>query len=61
MPRELRHNFVSVMSEQRVPVEEIACLVGHSTTSTTETVYRKELRPGISTGAEVLDNVFKIG
>jgi hypothetical protein len=48
------------MSEQGVPVEEIARLVGHSTTSTTETVYRKELRPVISTGAEVMDAVFKV-
>jgi integrase len=60
-PRELRHTFVSIMSEQGVPVEEIAHLVGHSTTSTTETVYRKELRPVISTGAEVMDLVFKVG
>ena len=58
-PRELRHTFVSIMSEQGVPIEEIARLVGHSTTSTTEAVYRKELRPVISTGAEVMDNVFK--
>ncbi len=49
-PRELRHTFVSIMSEQGVPVEEIARLVGHSTTATTETVYRRELRPVISTG-----------
>jgi integrase len=60
-PRELRHTFVSIMSEQGVPVEEIARLVGHSTTSTTETVYRRELRPVISTGAEIMDNVFRIG
>jgi integrase len=60
-PRELRHTFVSIMSEQGVPVEEIARLVGHSTSATTEAVYRRELRPVISTGAEVMDNVFKIG
>jgi integrase len=59
-PRELRHTFVSIMSEQGGPVEEIARLVGHSTTATTETVYRKELRPIISTGAEVMDNVFGV-
>lgn len=60
-PREFRHTFVSIMSEQGVSVEEIARLVGHSTTSTTETVYRRELRPVISTGAEVMDNVFRMG
>jgi integrase len=60
-PRELRHTFVSIMSQQGVPVEEIAHLVGHSTTSTTETVYRKELRPVISTGAEIMDDIFGLG
>jgi integrase len=57
-PRELRHTFVSIMSEQGVPVEEIARLVGHSTSATTEAVYRRELRPVISVGAEVMDKVF---
>ena len=60
-PRELRHTFVSIMSEQGVPVEEIARLVGHSVTTTTETVYRHELRPVISAGAEVMDTIFKVG
>jgi integrase len=59
-PRELRHTFVSIMSEQGVPVEEIARLVGHSVTATTESVYRRELRPVISTGAEVMDTIFKV-
>jgi integrase len=58
-PRELRHTFVSIMSEQGVPVEEIARLVGHSTTATTEAIYRRELRPVIGTGAEVMDTIFK--
>ncbi|MFI6579158.1 tyrosine-type recombinase/integrase [Nocardiopsis sp. NPDC050513] len=57
-PRELRHSFVSLMSEKGVPVEEIARLVGHSSTATTETVYRKELRPVITKGAEVMGNLF---
>src|SRR6185437_10562647 len=43
------------------PVEEIARLVGHSTTSTTETVYRRESRLVISTGAEVMDDLFRVG
>jgi integrase len=59
-PRELRTSFVSIMSEQGVPVEEIARLVGHAGGSkVTETVYRKELRPVITTGAEVMDEVFR--
>jgi hypothetical protein len=46
------------MSAQGVPVEEIARLVGHTGGSrVTESVYRKELRPVITTGAEVMDRV----
>jgi Lhr-like helicase len=44
-PRELRHSFVSVMSQAGMAVEEIAHLVGHSNSRTTEVVYRHELRP----------------
>jgi integrase len=57
-PRELRTSFVSLMSERGVSTEEIARLVGHSSTRVTETVYRRELRPVITTGAEVMDLVF---
>lgn len=34
-PRELRHSFVSLLSDAGVPVEEISQLVGHSGTSVT--------------------------
>jgi integrase len=57
-PRDLRHTFVSLMSEDGVPVEEIARLVGHDRSATTEKVYRHELRPVIRTGAEVMDRLF---
>jgi integrase len=40
-PRELRHSFVSLMSDADVPLEKIAQLVGHSGTTVTEEVYRK--------------------
>src|SRR5262249_14504711 len=57
-PRDLRHTFVSIMSAYGdVPVEEIARLTGHSDIRTTETVYRHELRPGIRTGAAVMDRL----
>ena len=58
-PRELRTSFVSLMSSNGVSTEEIARLVGHSSTRTTEVVYRRELRPVITTGAEIMDKVFK--
>ena len=57
-PRELRTTFVSLMSHQGVSIEEIARLVGHATTRTTEIVYRRELRPVITTGAEIMDQLF---
>ncbi|HEX9353228.1 MAG TPA: site-specific integrase, partial [Streptosporangiaceae bacterium] len=57
-PRELRTSFVSLMSHRGVSIEEIARLVGHASTRTTEVVYRRELRPVITTGAEIMDQVF---
>jgi integrase len=56
-PRELRHSFVSLMSESGVPVAEIARLAGHANSRTTEIVYRKELRPVITAGAEAMDRL----
>jgi len=35
-----------------------ASLVGHATTRTTGIVYRRELRPVITTGAEIMDQLF---
>jgi integrase len=60
-PRDLRHTFVSLMSADGVPIEEIARLAGHNQTSTTELVYRHELRPVITTGAEVMDRILSRG
>jgi integrase len=60
VPRELRHTVVSLMSAGGVPVEEIARVVGHKQMSTTELVYRRELRPVITTGAEVIDAIFGV-
>ena len=57
-PRELRHFFVSLVSSSGVPIEEIARLAGHSNTRTTEVVYRRELRPVLTTGAEAMDRLF---
>ncbi|WP_268920475.1 hypothetical protein [Actinomadura soli] len=39
--------------------ERIADLVGHSTPNTTQTIYRKQLRPMIAQGAEAMDAVFR--
>ena len=58
-PRELRHSFVSLLSDAGVPLEEISRLVGHSGTSVTELVYRHELKPVIQTVATMMDQLFK--
>lgn len=50
-PRELRHSFVSLMSATGAAVEKISDVVGHSDTSTTERIYRHQLRPVIEEGA----------
>jgi integrase len=57
-PRELRTTFVSLLSHRGVSIEEIARLVGHASTRTTEIVYHRELRPVITTGAETMDQLF---
>jgi integrase len=57
-PRELRRSFVSLLSDAGVPVEKIARLVGHIGTSTTETVYRHQIRPVVTGGAEVMEQLF---
>ena len=40
-------------------MELIADLVGHSGTSVTERVYRMQLRPVITEGAEIMDAIFR--
>jgi integrase len=59
-PYELRHSFVSILSERGLPVEEISRLMGHRGTAVTELVYRHELRPVIVSGASVMDAVFPV-
>jgi integrase len=60
-PRELRHRFVSLLSDNDVPLEEISRLVGHKSTVVTELVYRKQIRPVMQSGAEAMDRIFGPG
>ncbi len=57
-PRELRHSFVSLLSDSGMPLEEISRLVGHSSTAVTELVYRKQIRPVLQRGATAMDRIF---
>jgi integrase len=59
-PRELRHSFFSLLSDNDMPVEHIARLVGHRTAQVTEKVYRHQLLPVIQHGAEAMDLIFPV-
>ena len=56
-PRELRHSFVSLLSDGGLSIEQISRLVGHSSTAVTETVYRHQLNPVIEDGATAMDRI----
>lgn len=58
-PRELRHSFVSPLSDSGMTIDQIAWLVGHTGGSTvTELIYRKQDRPVIDDGATAMDGLF---
>ncbi|MGB3440829.1 MAG: site-specific integrase [Actinophytocola sp.] len=59
-PRELRHSFVSLLSDASVPIEVISRLVGHSSTEVTEKIYRHQLRPVVERGADAMDQIFPV-
>ena len=56
-PRELRHSFVSILSAHDVRLEDTSDLVGHSSTSVTETVYRHEIRPALTDNATAVNRI----
>ena len=58
-PRELRHSFVSILSAHDVRLEDISDLVGHSSTSVTDPVYRHEIRPALTKGATAMNRILK--
>lgn len=57
-PRELRHTFVSLLSDNGMAIEGISRLMGHSSSNVTETIYRHQIRPVITIGAEAMDKIF---
>jgi integrase len=56
-PRELRHSSVSIRSDSGVSIETIADLCGHAGTAVTEEVYRHQLKPVITRGAETMNTI----
>jgi integrase len=56
--RELRHTFVSQMSQAGVDLEVIADHVGHTNSNITRAVYRHQLADVIGTAAQVFDPLY---
>ena len=57
--REMRHSFVSLLSDSAVPDDKIAQLVATPAGSqVTETVYLKQIRPVLLDGADAMDRIF---
>jgi integrase len=59
-PRELRHSFVSLLSDSGVPIEQISRLCGHKGTTVTELIYRHQLNPMMEEGATAMDQIFPV-
>jgi integrase len=57
-PREMRHSFVSVLSDDGMALEHISRLVGHNGPLVTATVYRQQIRPVMDEGATAMDRIF---
>jgi integrase len=51
-------HLVSLLSDNGIAIEEISRLVGHSSSTVTETVYRHQIRLVITVGAEAMDKIF---
>jgi integrase len=60
-PRELRHSFVSLLSDDGLSLEEIADLCGHAGTRVTEQVYRHQLNPVLLGAATAMDRILGDG
>ena len=52
-PNELRHSCASLLSDEGVPNELIADLLGHTTTRMVDETYRHRLRPTVSVARDV--------
>jgi len=59
-PRELRHSVVSLLSDNGLPIDEIARLVGHSSSAVTELVYRQQVRAVVQRAPVITDRIFDV-
>jgi integrase len=56
--RELRHTFVSVLSDSGVDIEKIADAVGHVNSTITKVVYRHQIADKVTVAATAMDAIF---
>ncbi|NJC71930.1 tyrosine-type recombinase/integrase [Planosporangium thailandense] len=59
-PRELRHSFVSLLSDKGMRSEDITDLRGHSGMTVTESAYRHHLRPVLLSRAIAMDEILGV-
>ena len=57
-PHELRHTAASVLSDQGVPLEHIADLLGHVDVTMVSQTYRHRVRPSVDAAVDVMDRLF---
>jgi integrase len=60
-PRELRHTFVSVLSDAGVDMEDVADAAGHVNSTVTRTVYRHQIADKVARAAAAMDQIFGTG
>lgn len=60
-PHELRHTFVSVLSDAGVDMEQIADAAGHVSSNVTRTVYRHQISDKVAAAAAAMDRIFGTG
>ena len=57
-PHELRHSAASILSDQGVPLELIADLLGHVDVTMLARTYRHRLRPSADAAVDVMGRLF---
>lgn len=59
-PHELRHSFVSLLSDHGVDMEQVSDAVGHTNSTITRNVYRYQIADKVAQ-AQAMDQIFGTG
>jgi integrase len=60
-PHELRHSWVSILSDAGVDLEDISDAAGHVTSALTRSVYRHQLADKITKATAAMDRIVNLG